>query len=61
MGDIFRRWNRTSFHETMIGVLCRLAFRLDGKSGVLPGAESVLERPDVFVTAFLKFLRQTGA
>ena len=57
----FCRWNRTSFHETMGRVLSRLAFRFDGQSGVLPGAESVLERPDVFVTTFLKFLRQTGA
>jgi hypothetical protein len=41
--------------------LGRPSFCLNWQSSLLPCLESTLKGPDVFVTAFLKFLRQTGA
>jgi hypothetical protein len=39
----------------------RFLFTVDWQTGFLPGIESADERPDLVISMFLKFSRQTGA
>jgi hypothetical protein len=53
--------NGSEPHDVIVKTLRRLSFCLNWQSSILPRTKSALKCPDVFVAAFLKFLRQTGA